>query len=280
MNMNYFERLLIFLDANMKQPVSYGWFHWLFLILTIIILVVIFFRYRNFDNRQIKRILLIYAIITLSLEVYKQINFSFNYDATLTWWSYQWYAFPFQFCSTPMYIALIGAVTKNKTIEKACYAFLATFGLTAGLAVMLYPATVFVDTIGINFQTMIHHSSMIIIGFLLIANQKVAHDRKSLILALDVFLICVAIAISIDVSTYFIGINNGLEMFFISPYHDSSLPVFNIIYQKVPYLLFLVIYIASFALGSYILFRIFHLPLKTSEFLRSKTSKSTLSHNL
>ncbi|MDP3304802.1 MAG: YwaF family protein [Erysipelotrichaceae bacterium] len=277
--MNLLERLLILLDANMNQPVSYGWFHWLFLILTIITLMIVFFRCRNLDNRQIKRILLTYAIITLSLEVYKQINFSFNYDAVSTWWSYQWYAFPFQFCSTPMYIALIGALTKNKTIEKACYAFLATFGLTAGLAVMLYPATVFVDTIGINFQTMIHHSTMIIIGFLLIANQKVIHDRKTLILAFNVFIICVAIAISIDVSTYFIGINNGLEMFFISPYHDSSLPIFNIIYQQVPYLLFLIIYIATFALGSYMLFRIFHLPLKTSKSLHSKTTKSTLSHN-
>jgi hypothetical protein len=263
MNVNIFEQLLIFLDANMIQPGIYGWFHWLFLILTLMTLVVIFYRFRNFDNQQIKKILMTYAIITLSLEVYKQINFSFNYDTTSTWWSYQWYAFPFQFCSTPMYIALIAALTKNKTIEKACYAFLATFGLTAGLAVMLYPATVFVDTIGINLQTMIHHSSMIVIGFLLIANQKVAHDRNSLISALNVFLICVAIAITIDVSTYFIGINQGLEMFFISPFHDSSLPVFNIIYQRVPYIVFLIIYITVFSFGSYLLFRIFKLPLKS-----------------
>ncbi len=271
MHMNLFEQLLIFLDANMIQPVSYGWFHWLFLILTLMILVITYFRGRNFDNQQIKKILLTYAIVTLSLEVYKQINFSFNYDANATWWTYQWYAFPFQFCSTPMYIALIAALTKNKTIEKACYAFLATFGLTAGLAVMLYPVTVFVDTIGINIQTMIHHSSMILIGFLLIANQKVPNDRKTLISALNVFLICVAIAITIDVTTYYIGINQGLEMFFISPFHDSSLPVFNIIYQHVPYMIFLIIYIAAFSLGSYILFRIFRLPLKTEI--------SPLSHN-
>jgi len=261
--MNVLERILILLDANMIQPSSYGWFHWLFLFLTIFSLLIIFWRFRHLENQQIKRILLIYAIITLCLEVYKQLNFSFNYDTITTWWSYQWYAFPFQFCSTPMYIALIAALTKNKTVEKACYAFLATFGLTAGIAVMLYPVTVFVETIGINIQTMIHHSSMILVGFLVINNHRVSHNLESMKMALQVFLICVAMAIFIDVSTYYLQINEGLQMFFISPFHDSSLPVFNIIYQNVPYILFLLIYIASFSLGSYILFRLFSYPLKT-----------------
>lgn len=261
--MNVLRQILIFLDANMTPPVSYGWFHWLFLVLTLAALLLIAFRYRNLNDQKIKKALLIYAIITLSFEAYKQINFSFNYDATSSWWVYQWYAFPFQFCSTPMYVALIGALTKNKNIEKACFAFLGTFGLTAGLAVMLYPVTVFVDTIGINIQTMVHHSSMILVGFLLIANRMVKNDRKTMISALSVFLILVVIAIAIDVSTYYIGINNGLEMFFISPFHDSSLPVFNIIYQHVPYLIFLLIYISVFSFGSYILYKLFLLPVKS-----------------
>ena len=261
--MNVLRQILIFLDADMTPPVSYGWFHWLFLILTLTALLLIAFRYRNLNDQKIKKALLIYAIITLSFEAYKQINFSFNYDAASSWWVYQWYAFPFQFCSTPMYVALIGALTKNKTIEKACFAFLGTFGLTAGLAVMLYPVTVFVDTIGINIQTMVHHGSMIVIGFLLIANHRVKNDWSTMFAALTAFLILVAIAISIDVTTYYIGINNGLEMFFISPFHDSSLPVFNLIYQQVPYVLFLMIYISAFFVGSYILYQMFRIPCKS-----------------
>lgn len=269
--MNFIERLLIFLDANMTPPTIFSWFHWLFLILTVITLLTIFYRYRHLNDHQIDKILLFYALLCFALEAYKQINFSFNYDATSTWWSYQWYAFPFQFCSTPMYIALITSLSKNRFVKKSGYAFLATFGLTAGFAVMLYPATVFVDTIGINIQTMIHHSSMVVIGFLLIANQKVRNDLETMKLALNVFVILVSVAIAIDVSTYYIGINNGLEMFFISPYHDSSLPVFNIIYQQFPYIVFLIIYIASFSLSSYLLYRIFYLPIKRSI--------SPLSHN-
>jgi hypothetical protein len=167
--------------------------------------------------------------------------------------------------------SLIHILIQKQNCQKSGYAFLATFGLTAGLAVMLYPATVFVDTIGINVQTMIHHSSMIIIDFLLIANQRVRNDLVTMKLALHVFVVLVAVAIAIDVSTYYIGINHGLEMFFISPYHDSSLPVFNIIYQQVPYIVFLIIYITSFSLGSYLLYRIFHLPIKRAI--------SPLSHN-
>jgi len=205
------------------------------------------------DNNKIKKVLLISSLICIILEIYKQINFSFNYDNIHTWWSYQWYAFPFQFCSTPMYIALIAALTKNSKIERACYTFLATYGVIAGISVMLYPSTVFVDTIGINIQTMIHHSMMVFIGIFLIINNKMQYNLKSLLNGTTVFVICVFIALIINISTYYLNINEGLQMFFISPFHLSSLPIFNIIYSKVNYIIFLIIYILAFTFGAYLI---------------------------
>ena len=43
-------------------------------------------------------------------------------------------------------------------------------------------------------------------------------------------------------------------MFFISPFHTSELPVFNIIYEKVPYIIFLLIYLFAFFLGGSIIY--------------------------
>lgn len=250
--MNIFEKILILLDSDMIKPEMYGWFHIMFLIILLLSILIIKFKFNKLNNKKIKKILLIYSIVCLLLEVYKQINFSFNYNLIDTWWEFQWYAFPFQFCSTPMYVALIASLTKNKRIENACYVFLSTYGLIAGIAVMLYPSTVFINTIGINIQTMIHHSSMVFIGALLLINNKIKYTFKSLISGMIVFTICVLIALYIDISTYYLSIDNGLKMFFISPFHESSLPIFNIIYSKVNYILFLIIYILIFTFGAYI----------------------------
>ena len=247
--MNFFEKMLIILDSSMKEPTMYGWFHIMFLILMISTIIFLAIKYKHPSEKQTKNVLLIYGVTCIVLEILKQINFSFNYEGINTWWSYQWYIFPYQFCSTPMYVALVAALTKNKKLQKSLYAFLATYGLIAGLSCMIYPSTVFIDTIFINIQTMVHHGSMVIIGMFMITSKSIDFNFKTIKDAAKVFIVLIMIALLIDISTYYIGIDNGLEMFFISPFHTSALPVFNIIYDKVPYIVFLIIYILSFTIG-------------------------------
>lgn len=131
--------------------------------------------------------------------------------------------------------------------------------MIAGISVMLYPITVFVKETLINVQTMVHHGFMIIMGVYLIANKDVECNFKSLINGAKVFGVLVAIALIANITTYYIGIDNGLELFYISPYHTSILPVYSIIYTKVPYIIFLLIYLVSFTVGAYIPLLIFKL---------------------
>ncbi|MBU1143027.1 MAG: YwaF family protein, partial [Firmicutes bacterium] len=145
--------ILQFLNGEMNRPLPYGtlsegWFHYLSLVLVIVASVIAITRMKNMSDKKLKKVLLIFAIILIVFEIYKQLIFSYQAN-----WNYQWYAFPFQFCSTPMYVALFAGLTRNKKIFEALKIFLATFGLFAGVAVMLYPMTVFVGTIGINIQT-------------------------------------------------------------------------------------------------------------------------------
>ncbi len=263
--MNVLEKILIWLNGSMTTPVSYGWFHLLSCLLVIIVIVFLFIKYKNIDNKGVKKILFICSLICLILEVYKQINFSFNYNETSTWWKYQWFAFPFQFCSTPMYIALIASLIKNKKIENACFAFLATFGLVGGLSVMIYPNTVFIPTIGINIQTMVHHGMQVIMGMYLILTKRIEFNFSTLKKALYVFLVLVGIALLINILTYYLNIDGGLTLFFISPFHKSSLVILCDIYEAVPYPIFLLIYIMAFTIGSSIILLIFKLFNKKKE---------------
>lgn len=242
--MNIFEKILIFLDSNMVEPTNYGWFH----ILCLLLLVLVIYLTKKIKNDR--KLIFIISILCIGLEIYKQINFSFNYDTVNTWWRYKWYAFPFQFCSTPMYIGLIASVIKSDKIRNYLYSFLATYGLIAGIAVMLYPNQVFTSTIGINIQTMICHGSMVLMGLYLLINKKVEFNYKTVLKALLVFSIQVLIALSADILTYYINLDGGLELFYLSPYHKSILPVFSLIYEKVPYIVFLFIYIVGFSIGN------------------------------
>jgi hypothetical protein len=46
----------------------------------------------------------------------------------------------------------------------------------------------------------------------------------------------------------------AFNMFYISPYFISELPVFNVIQQKVPYIVFLLTYVVALSLGSSVIF--------------------------
>ena len=67
--------------------------------------------------------------VALLLEVLKQIIWAFNYDALsgIVTWDYEWYAFPFQLCSTPIYVSLICLFLKKGKFRDALFSYLSYF---------------------------------------------------------------------------------------------------------------------------------------------------------
>ena len=245
------EEILRFLDARMLRPEPYGWFHILSLALTVVATVLLCRFGKNWDKRKV---VLNTAILVAILEVYKQINFSFSYQDGITF-DYQWYAFPFQFCSTPMYIGLLAGLWKKGKVHDAACAYLATYAVFAGVCVMLYPVTVFVPQIGINIQTMICHGSMIVIGVYLLYTGYVKPAHKTILKAIPVFVVCVGMAVVMNEIAHASGLleRETFDMFFISPYGTPSLPVYSLVQNVVPFPWCLVLYILGFSLAAYIM---------------------------
>lgn len=252
--MSFFENLLRLLDLRMEQPGLYGWFHLLCLILTAAVTVWLCVRHRTAPPEKIRRLVLVTAIVVAVLEVYKQINFGFSYTDGITF-DYAWYAFPFQFCSTPMYVGLLAGLTQKGKVHTAACAYLATYAVFAGICVMLYPSTVFVDVIGINIQTMVCHGSMIVIGIYLLCSGYVKLEHKTIFKAMPVFGICVLLAAGMNEIAHVTGLleTDTFDMFFISPYCEPSLPVYSLVQGVVPFPWSLVIYIAGFTLAAYLI---------------------------
>ena len=252
--MTFFQNLLRILDLSMEQPKPYGWFHLLWLALTVATTVLLCVCCRNWEGEKVRRLVLVTAVAVAFLELYKQINYSFSYQDGIAF-DYQWYAFPFQFCSTPMYIGLLAGLTRKGKVHTAACAYLATYSVFAGVCVMLYPVTVFISTIGINIQTMICHSSMVVIGAYLLASGYVKLEHKTILRAVPVFGICVALAAVMNEIAFRTGLleRETFDMFFISPYGTPSLPVYSMVQGVVPFPWCLLLYILGFTLAAYLI---------------------------
>lgn len=249
--MTFLENVLRILDAEMTKPTLYGWFHILSLVLTVLATVLLC---RYGKKCSPRKVVLTVAVMVALLEVYKQINYSFSYENGITF-DYQWYAFPYQFCSTPMYVGLLAGLTRKGRVHHAACAYLATYSVFAGVCVMLYPATVFIRTIGINMQTMICHGSMIVVGAYLLCSGYVKLEHKTILRALPVFAVCVGLAVVMNEVAYRVGLleTETFDMFFISPYGTPSLPVYSLVQGVVPFPWCLLSYILGFTVASYLM---------------------------
>ena len=244
------------LDAQMTTPKPYGWFHLLTLGLTVLFTILLCVRGQHHSPQRIRSIVFGVAATVAVLEIYKQINYTFTLQGDTIVADYQWYAFPWQFCSTPMYIGLLAGRTRQGRFHEALCAYLATYAVFAGLCVMLYPVTIFTSTAAINIQTTFCHGSMIAIGAYLLATGYVKIERRTLYKAIPVFLTCVSLAVLMNEAAYFSGLltREEFNMFFISRHCAPSLPVYSVVQQILPYPWCLLVYVAAFtAAGGLIL---------------------------
>ena len=253
--MHFLGKFINVLDKDMNTPEMYGWFHLLFVVLTVVTAIALYKAWKKPKEKTVRTIILIFSLLSILLEIYKQFNYTFSYDGNVITADYQWYAFPFQFCSTPMYIGLFAALVKNQKIHKALCNYLATFSLFGGLCVMVYPAQVFIGTIGINIQTMVCHGSMVALGIYLLCSGYIELKHKTILPAIAVFAVIIISAIAMNETAHITGLleRESFNMLYISPYCEPSLPVYSLVQQVVPYPFCLIIYIASFSLAAYIM---------------------------
>ena len=248
--MNLFEKIVYSLARHtMETPPSYGWFHLTFLFVVILATVgVCIWFYRHPNNKALRRFLFVCWVVILLFEVGKQLVFSLSLDPETqeAVWDYQWYAFPFQLCSSPLYLLPFAVFLKEGKARQGVCAFLATFSLFGGIVVFLYPNDVFISIAFVNVQTMIHHGVQIIVGVLLLTHYRKELNFKRFSYGLGVYGVIIATAMLLNevVPRY---IDEPFNMMYISPYFPCTLPILSTIYSLAPYPIFLLIYLLGFS---------------------------------
>lgn len=257
--MNFYERILYFLNNfEMETPVPYDWFHILWIILTLGSIVFLYKERNNHSEKQLKKVLLIYGVVAFILELLKQLAWSFNYDpiTKIVSWDYEWYAFPFQLCTTPIYISLICGFLRKGKVRISLLSYMAFVTILGSIATIIIPDSCFVSDILVNIHTMWLHCGSLVVSVYLLMSGEVKLNIKNLISGIFAFLVFVGLADLLNILIYNSGILNGesFNMFYISPYFTSTLPVFDIIQKSVPYPLYLITYLCVLATGALIIY--------------------------
>lgn len=259
--MEFLIKFLSLLSAEMTEPHSYGWFHFMFVAIMIGLTVFLCIKFRDASDKAFRRIVLICWIVMVVLEVYKQFEFSYDIvfdealNKTVVEWDYRWNAFPYQLCSTPLYVLPFIAFMKDNKFREYLVAYISTFSLFGGLATFCYPEDVFIETIGINIQTMTHHGLQIVLGVFCIVYFRKRFNIKYYLKSLPVFGVLVSVALISNEIFYAIFKNaEDFNMFYISRHYNCSLPLLDIIDKALPYIPFLLLYVFGFMIISAIIF--------------------------
>ena len=251
--MQWFADFINDFNTKMPTPTWFGWFHIMWIVICIASCVLIYIFRKRISKRAIKITLLTTGILLLVLEIFKQLKYSLNYNDGNSYWVYQPFIFPFQFCSTPMYLMILAGILGKGKVYDSILCYLATFAFFGGTTVLIYPNEVFTTTIFINMHSMFWHSSMIVIGFLILATRSIDFKLKSAAKDSIVFAVMICLALVMNISAHYIKPGVNFNMFYIGPYIPCNLVILSTIYTIVPWIVFFFIYFLGFALVSFVI---------------------------
>ncbi len=249
---------------NATVDLPYSWFHLMFVALALLFAVGATrlaneHTQKDFSTKRLSKTdwtVFLFGIFLLGIETYKQIFFGTLFSG------YQWYLFPFQFCSVPIYVCLVAPWLKNKKQKDGAYAFIAIFGMIAGLAVMAIPTTVYVQRISICIHTMIWHGGMTVIGTYLLARCRIGTAISQWFQASKVLSLFIVIAIVLSMALHLFAPSIGLNPFFLSPWHASPFPVLSTLLANGQsswgifwgWLVYLIAYVVVFYVGGLLVY--------------------------
>lgn len=240
------EFLLSLTAWEMEKPSAYGPFHLCFLIGGLALCVFLAWRLRRVSERTNNIMLFFVGFFLLFCEVYKQLFYTY----IIGHGEYQWWIFPFQLCSVPMYLCLILPFFKQGPFKKAIYTFLATYNLLGGFVALFEPSGLSHEYVTLTLHAFVWHLLLVFVGFYLIASGRVAHKLKEFLYSVVIFAILCVIAQIINI----VFRKESIKMFYISPFHTTPLIVFKQIEEATNWVVNMVVYLIALTIGAFAFF--------------------------
>lgn len=232
------DTLLSYTAWTMNEPEPWGMFHMLMLLIGVPLTIFLGWKTRHITPQQHRRLLFILGIVLILLELYKQF---FSY-AIVNHHTYDWWIFPFQLCSLPMYLCILLPFLKER-FASIIETFLMDFTILGASLALLFPEDMMHVFITLTAHAFIWHFILLLIGF------HIAFYRKTFPRYRDVaylFLLFSIVATCFNIIFHSYG---DIDMFYISPYMPFSQPIFDLMEPVIGRIPTILIYLISACSG-------------------------------
>lgn len=233
---------------EMEKPKAYGPFHLIFTFVGFALCLLLAWKLRKLGEKGSRRLLLGIGIFLIVTEIYKQLFYYYHIGGG----SYQWWIFPFQLCSIPMYFCVIAPLLKKGRISHAMLCFMTTFNLLGGAISFAEPSGLLHEYLTLTLHAFLWHMSLVFIGFFLIASGRGARTLRDYRLAAITFFVLAAVAFCINLCLFDVS-GGTVNMFYVGPL-NSPLAVFKQISEAAGWYVNTPIYIAALCIGAFLVF--------------------------
>ena len=188
------------------------------------------------------------GLILLASEIWKQWTLTFQLNHGV----YNFWYFPFQLCSVPMYLCLILPLFRHpshRSTEKRICTFMQDFALLGGVMALAEPSGLMHPYLLLTLHGFLWHFMLIFIGLYCAMTGLGGRTPGDFVSMLPLFLACVCIATFINVVSHPYG---NADMFYISPYYPNGQIVFHQIALTIGTAAGNLLYLAAMVLGGFI----------------------------
>lgn len=184
----------------------------------------------NDPNRKLIRILAGTGWVLVVLELYKQL---FLYHV-VNGGAYDWWYFPFQLCSVPMYLCILLPLVP-RGVQKTFLTFMGGYTFISAAAALIYPADMLRPYAALTLHGFIWHGLLLFISLLIFMTGSIDPSVKGIAWAAGLFAALSLTALMINIAveplmqaayTSDPGIfHSWAAMFYLNPYHISPQPL-------------------------------------------------------
>lgn len=230
---------------TMTKPEMFSAFH---ILLASGCILAAFFaakKLRNCRKAGFNRILFACGLLLTVTEGYKQL---FLYDI-VNHGRYDWWYFPFQLCSLPMYFCLMVPFLGQGRLRTAVLTFMQDFNLLGGIFALAVPEGYLHTYWTLTLHGFFWHGMLVFLGLLIGFSGQGENTAKGYLRTIPLFGICCLIASLINILT---PIKGEADMFYISPYYPTSQIVFHDIAETFGIMAGNLSYLLAVCLGGYL----------------------------
>ena len=177
------------------------------------------------------RILASLGWLMLLGETYKQLFYYFIISDRI----YDFWFFPFQLCSVPMYLCILLPFVKDR-IKSLLLTFMTGFTFVSAVAALIYPEDMLRPYVSLTAHGFIWHGILLFIslfiGFSGMADLNMKGFLKSALFYLSLCVIAIALNVALEQTALSNPVNGVISypnMFYLSPYHTSNQPLVDIV---------------------------------------------------